>query len=89
MVDVITDRTAALAALRGRMTGILGVGLLALVLGRGLVHDFRPPPLAQTDPGTHPHLPLLLPRVMLAALSPFPPDWRMMKSNNSLSVLAP
>ena len=33
VVDVITDRTAALAALRGRMTNILGVGLFVLVLG--------------------------------------------------------
>lgn len=33
VVDVITDRTAALAALRGRMTNILGVGLIVLVLG--------------------------------------------------------
>jgi GAF domain-containing protein len=33
VVDVVSDRTAALAELRGRLTGILGVGLLGLVAG--------------------------------------------------------
>lgn len=33
VVDVINDRTASQAALRRRMTGILGVGVVALILG--------------------------------------------------------